>query len=140
MDTIDQFLAIYKQEVLDYYLGLMPEFKSLDKDYEGAKEFRDEHGAGTWMMLINLRYDMNQNGEPTRLLEILDRQVISKKATLIAKITKKAGEIVDTSGLYIALDMNINGVVIGTEKTVTVRTILAGGYNIQKLHYRVLVN
>jgi hypothetical protein len=37
------------------------------------------------------------------------------------------------------VDGSINGTVSGHEDTVNVYSIIAGGYNIQKAHYRVLV-
>ena len=70
----------------------------------------------------------------------LDKEVESKYKALVARITEKAGEIEDASGLYIANNGEINGLVKGTKNTVRVETITAGGYNIQILHYRVLVH
>lgn len=70
---------------------------------------------------------------------VLKKEVESKKKKLIATVEKKAGKILDTTNLYIGKDGNINGIVTGEIKTVNVETILAGGYNIQCLHYRILV-
>lgn len=74
-----------------------------------------------------------------RLDSILDKEVVSKKKNLISRIEKVTGNIVDAQGLYIADNGSINGFVIGEEGKAEVETIYAGGYNIQILHYRVLV-
>lgn len=74
-----------------------------------------------------------------RLNEIADREVEMKKLDLIARIQEKAGAILDASYLTIGSNGSLNGKVIGEKKSVWVETILAGGYNIQCLHYRVLV-
>jgi vacuolar-type H+-ATPase subunit I/STV1 len=57
---------------------------------------------------------------------------------LINRVTKYIGEITDFSNLYLT-GPAINGIVIGERGKVRVETILAGGYNIQCLHNRVLV-
>lgn len=84
-----------------------------------------------------------------KLNKILDKDVEYKYNDFVNKIKEKAGEIQDVSGLKIAGNGIINGVVIGDKHTVKVETILAGGYNAnvivnvkrgQILHYRVLVN
>lgn len=71
--------------------------------------------------------------------KILDREVEIKKLNLITRIQKKAGNILDASGLYIAGNGEINGWILGDIKKVKVETISAGGYNIQCYHFRVLV-
>ncbi len=43
------------------------------------------------------------------------------------------------ANLKIGVDGNLNGLVVGTAHSAEIRTIYAGGYNIQCLHYRVLV-
>ena len=74
-----------------------------------------------------------------RLNEIADREVEMKKLDLLARIQEQAGAIVDATHLTIGGNGSLNGKVIGEKKSVWVETIIAGGYNIQCLHYRVLV-
>jgi hypothetical protein len=69
----------------------------------------------------------------------LDKEVIAKKQSLIVRIQKKAGNILDGSNLSIAENGEINGYIIGDIKKVKVETITAGGYNVQCYHFRVLV-
>jgi len=76
----------------------------------------------------------------TQLNEMLDKEVIRKERNLIARVRKAVGTITDASNLYIGNNAEINGYVIGTEGKAKVETITAGGYNIQRLHFRVLVN
>lgn len=71
--------------------------------------------------------------------EVAAQEVINKKLDLVARIEDVAGKIVDATYLTIGNNGSLNGRVIGEKKSVYVETILAGGYNIQCLHYRVLV-
>lgn len=78
--------------------------------------------------------------DDAKLNRVLDKDVQLKYEDFIRRITEKAGEIQDAGGLHIGSNGIINGYVIGDKHTVKVETITAGGYNIQRLHYRVLVN
>lgn len=58
---------------------------------------------------------------------------------LIRRVTKKVGAIQD----YRNLTVNgpaINGVIIGEKGSTRLETIIAGGYNIQREHYRVILH
>ena len=57
---------------------------------------------------------------------------------LIDRVTKYIGQITDYSGLYLT-GPSINGIVVGERGRVRLETILAGGWNIQCLHNRELV-
>jgi hypothetical protein len=70
---------------------------------------------------------------------ILDREVDRKRKALITRVEKKAGKIIDASFLRVGDDGEINGMITGEKGDVAVNTITAGGYNIQCLHYRLLV-
>lgn len=74
------------------------------------------------------------------LNRILDREVEARRKQFISKIEKVAGKIKDLSGIESGVDGSINGMAVGEICKARVLTIYAGGYNIQCLHYRVLVN
>ena len=114
--------------------------------HDNVKSFFARMGKGMEITIINMSYIFNQHKvNPAKksvevfLDEMMDREVERKEKQLMYRVKAKAGNIVDASGLYIANDLNINGRVIGDKETVSVRTILAGGYHIQCLHYRILV-
>lgn len=75
----------------------------------------------------------------TRLNKLLDSEVKFKRADLFRRCSIVVGVIADASGLRIGDNGSINGKVVGNKGTAYVETIMAGGYNIQCLHYRVLV-
>lgn len=77
-------------------------------------------------------------GNEEIIKELVAKDMVNKKAELIAKIGSKVG-IVTKINVTCGEDGTPNGIVEGTEGKVSIETIEAGGYNIQCLHYRVLV-
>ena len=58
---------------------------------------------------------------------------------LIARVNKAVGIILEAKALYVGVNGELNGYIKGEDGTCKIETIYAGGYNIQCLHYRVLV-
>lgn len=61
---------------------------------------------------------------------------------LLKRVTKITGPVTDWSGLHVTqgnMGAVLNGIVVGDEGKARVESILAGGYNIQRLHVRTLV-
>lgn len=74
-------------------------------------------------------------------LEIMiNKERETKKYLFYKRIIEKVGNITDAHGLRIGDNGEINGFIIGDKGKATIDTITAGGYNIQCLHFRVLVN
>ena len=135
---MDKF-EVYVEQV-EHRVVLMEKFgyqttrpgQELDPEWtdfiEKFDRWMDRIGKGMMGVLWNMLYTRNQSRlNPTKVtmdewLEgHLDREVDRKKRQLISRIEKKAGTIVDGKGLYIANDLNINGVVVGDKETVNVR-------------------
>lgn len=133
-DPIDQFLALWREKAHKYYTDLRAKYLDLYRgvDKEAYKKF-DKALTKNDKAIIGNMYDKNF------LEKLLDQEVVTKKKAFIVKIEEKAGKIQDVKGLYVGVDGSINGIAIGSEGKVEVESILAGGYNIQCLHYRVLV-
>ena len=78
-------------------------------------------------------------GDPATATEkdLIDER--NRKSDVITRrILSKVGKVSRTSGLEIGLDGNINGFVRGEKGSVEIRSVLAGGWNIQRLHSRLL--
>ncbi|MEH6945147.1 hypothetical protein [Bacillus sp. JJ722] len=69
----------------------------------------------------------------------LTNEMRVKKEKMLIKITKKVGEILSCN-LKLNRNDSFDGTVTGTKGTVNIRTIVAGGYNIQRVHYRTIIN
>ena len=117
-------------------------FKEHELDIKSLWErrrFEEKYYSDIAPLTMNV-YLWNSKVDEERLDKILDKEVVAKYDSLVNRITAKAGEIVSADGLYIANNGEINGIVVGNKARVRVETITAGGYNIQILHYRVLVH
>lgn len=147
VDEIPPILRQLKEEIFKNVLAGLVELR--EKVYEFASELRQVP-----MREYKKRQEMERqfaqrygSGTFDRLIEATDEQ-LEKEANktaesyvlnLIARVTKKIGTITDYSDVRID-GPSINGRIIGERGSTYVETILAGGYNIQCLHYRVILH
>ena len=76
-----------------------------------------------------------------QLKKIIAEEKKRKYEDLVNRVTQITGNITDVSNLRIGnQNGELNGYIIGEQGKAKVETISAGGYNIQRFHYRCLVN
>jgi hypothetical protein len=139
--VIDEFLQAWKDSATAYYNNLLKEYMELYTLKKSKKEWATSKNKSDLAVIAKVTcYGIYDTEKVNQLLdEMLTKDVKSKKISLVSKVEKKAGKIIDATKLYVANDGNINGYITGEIKTVEVETILAGGHNVQCMHYRVLV-
>lgn len=69
----------------------------------------------------------------------LTMEIEKRRIDLLVRVYNVVGNIIDMSDIHIGANGSLNGVVVGEKGRARVETIGAGGYNIQRFHYRVLV-
>ena len=145
LNEIDTFLAEYKVRMMTYYTELHAKYFGLDRQFcelwnsgkrAEARELRKDidnlqkvHGATNIAVIRHSFRDLES---------IVDKDLANRKVAFIKRITDKVGDV-ESADLHIGEDGSINGTVEGAEGKAKVSSIIAGGYNIQKAHYRVLV-
>lgn len=82
------------------------------------------------------KYELNVE----KLQKDLDEDANRKYDNIIERTNEITGTITDAAGLYVGSKGELDGYVIGERGTAHVQTIGAGGYNIQRFHFRVLVH
>jgi hypothetical protein len=136
MEKLNQFLTIMKDQSFEYYTNLFIDFKNT-KDYRVAsKELLSKVSKSMYMFMTNY---FNLNHFQKDLNELLEKELKNKKENLIMRVEAKGGKIIDALNLTLGNDNSLNGYIKCENKDVKVETIFAGGYNIQCLHYRVIV-
>lgn len=125
------------------------EARSIMEDLEAVSKYKIENIIGGLRSNLLKEWKKDKTQSDLAVLDsmysmveferIIDREAESKKRKLITSLEKKIGSIVDVKGLRIGHDGSLNGFIIGETGKATVETIYAGGYNIQKLHYRTLI-
>jgi len=141
--AVEEFLAHWKEEAKKFYIsevGKVDDFKKTVSDLkwnERNKALMNRFGG----MVLNLYGGYHSPDELEKKLEILlTGEVKARREDLFGRCSVVTGVILDASRLHIGDNGSINGVVIGENGNAKVETIIAGGYNIQILHYRVLVS
>lgn len=105
------------------------------------KEYMDEWRAGQkkWVDQVGKgNLELIKTANLASIEKTVRQDMAAKKDQVYAKCSKKVGEITELD-LHCGDDGTPNGRVTGTEGTAYISTIRAGGWNIQCLHYRVLV-
>lgn len=134
-----------------YDLGEIPEDlkakqRKLKKDFNGYYEL----GKDDWGRDIKIKrtgkYEYaksyivtDEESAKQRLLKDLESEYNRKYDFIIERTNAIVGQITDATNLTIT-NGELNGVIVGTRGVARVTTIGAGGYNIQKFHFRTLVN
>lgn len=134
--VMDDFFEKWEQETIEWFEEMKGIRKELG-DYNFSKEYKTKLSKIN-MMLIRYHPIEETKGLAKSIREIVAEDMVNKKAKVYAKVTKKVGEIKEVN-LYCGEDGTPNGTITGTNGTVRIDTIIAGGYNVQCLHYRVLV-
>lgn len=154
---LEDFLQNYIKRNTEYYSKQRPicqatiqkckeEQKALSrKDFKNwnlytvaCNDISKSHLRGYTKDVINYS-SMGDNEFINRLAEDLTDEAQALKIDLYWRTVAICGVLTDTSRLSIAENGSLNGFVSGEEGSAEVDTIIAGGYNIQRLHYRVII-
>lgn len=110
--------------------------KSRSLDYRSISEAKSSF-AGPIVSAMCKYNDPEQRR--TFLKRTIDNEMRSKMFDLAQRIGEKVGRITDAAGLHVQ-NGEIAGVIYGENGSATIQTIGAGGYNIQRFHFRTLVH
>lgn len=161
--VILEFLSEWKARNIEFYESMLPKYaKAVEGWYREDREYCNwfnrsrfdaspverkqrrldrEHSRvefnKTWSWIIP--YIDGHELNMSKLNHDLDMECNRKYDNLVARVTKIVGTITDVSNLTISRNLELNGYIIGTEGTAEVETIGAGGWNIQRFHFRTLV-
>lgn len=166
VEAIVEFLTMWKEESRQFYLdNVEPYLEAREQYYEedrtyiewwnGSWQWRMDHPEeakakdkehdkkrklfhGTWNWME--RYMDRDVLDIDKLTRDLNAEADRKYDFIIERTVEKVGQIVDASGLYVGNKGDLNGYIDGQKGTVKVQTIGAGGYNIQRFHFRTLIH
>lgn len=124
--------------------ALSPEWKTAYAEYsEARKAFEAE-----WRFLTPY-VTRELNAAKTERVLVMDTAKLDKDLNddanamyddIIERTNKITGKITDASALEVGAKGELNGFVVGERGTAKVQTIGAGGYNIQRFHFRTLIH
>lgn len=124
------FLNVYPRQPMESYL------KERSLDYNSISE-RKRSFAGPVVTAMCRYNDPIQRQQ--HLEADMEREMRSRMLDLAQRIGEHVGKITDAQGLHIQ-NGEIAGVIYGEKGSVSIQTIGAGGYNIQRFHFRTLVH
>ena len=162
--AILDFLDKWKTRVREFHITSVPAFLEarkqyykMDKEYcewwnyggrrEASKEEqqsrrneikqaeKEYRACWSWLMPYMEGDTLNTD----KLDKDLQNEADAKYDDIIERTCEIVGKITDAAGLKIGGKGDLNGFIIGTEGKASVKTIGAGGYNIQCFHFRTLI-
>ena len=149
LKEIQEFINQWKVRAINYYHKAIEDYKkeyneidskifemSSDDRNNAIRQLHEKYNG----IVIDLAHGYAPKDREERLIKIIEREAKSKEQKLIARVNKAVGTIIKAENLYDGVNGELNGIIQGTNGTCKIETIYAGGYNIQCLHYRVLIH
>lgn len=133
--AVEKFLEAWRADADCYYRKRVQAYQTYRKEHPNDYKVYKMYDSTIQRLGIMSSQDME-----TALNEFLNEEVQARRVDLYYRCSAVVGIIKDATGITMGMNGSLNGIVVGDEGKASVRTILAGGYNIQRLHYRVLVN
>ena len=148
LKEIKEFINQWKVRAINYYHQAIEDYKKEYKELNEKYSYsNDDYKKEKRQLLekynqivINLSSGYSPKDREERLLKIIEKEAVAKEKILIVRVNKEVGLIVKALKLNVGLNGELNGTIKGENGTCKIETIYAGGYNIQCLHYRVLVH
>jgi len=128
---------LWQEETHIYHYG--KEYKEKQKELGIDHETQAKKLSSSFHSFTLKLYQLYRNSWEKELEREIEKDKNVKRQFLVSRVKKITGKITDAHNLYIGLNGEINGFVIGENGKAKVETISAGGYNIQCWHFRVLV-
>lgn len=137
-ESVRAIEAKYEPQIFLHRKEIEAEKKAAGLDYKSYKmRLRFNYSSD-----VILLYGEGKPGTASfeaKLEKMLSNEVSAKRIDLYHRCTAAVGVITDATGLYVGENGSLNGYIVGEAGKASIETIRAGGYNIQCLHYRVLV-
>ena len=136
---IDNFLAQWKQKqkedairIFDYVSNYKYELCKWSKEDTEVRKMKNSLSYS-----LGFAIKRNSKSDVVYVESTLDKEVAKRKQNLIDAIIKKGGNII--SVIHLRFSIDLDGAFECEKGTVDLKTISAGGYNIQCYHYRTLI-
>lgn len=121
-EVVLEFLEDLLEDDIKWHENLVAQFKADRKSLDGATK------------IVKAFARMSA----AEALSVFRQDLQTRFAKLIKQVNAKVGEI-EKANLHRNENDGFDGYIIGSNGTVSLNTIIAGGYNIQRAHYRTLI-
>ena len=147
LKEIKDFINQWKVRSIDYYNNALVEYKKEKQELKYFNVWNGDYNKkmreliekyGKWVV-GDLALRSPKDAEK-QIIKNIERDAIAKEQMLIKRVNKAVGTIVKSITLNVGVNGELNGIIEGVNGKCKIETIYAGGYNIQCLHYRVLVH
>lgn len=147
LKEIKDFINQWKARAIDYYNNALVEYKKEKQELKYFNVWNGDYNKkmreliekyGKWVV-GDLALRSPKDAEK-QIIKNIERDAIAKEQMLIKRVNKAVGTIVKSITLNVGVNGELNGIIEGVNGKCKIETIYAGGYNIQCLHYRVLVH
>lgn len=147
LKEIKDFINQWKVRAIDYYKNALVEYKKEKQELKYFNVWNGDYNKkmreliekyGKWVV-GDLALRSPKDAEE-QIIKNIERDAIAKEQMLIKRVNKAVGTIVKSITLNVGVNGELNGIIEGVNGKCKIETIYAGGYNIQCLHYRVLVH